>query len=244
MPKRKTSVRALVPLERLKAEHPFRFQWDRRKKKEPAPQPNTWLTPAGPCPNLYADVLNQPHVFFAAPQGPERDRVRDGVIHAALFEAPCRLRLILLDFADFGMLRFRELPHVKGYTRHPVTGAEYLQRAVGMMEKRMAARKGTVFPALWIILDGLDVLPAEQKEAMAPLIRQILTQGEKADVHLLALAAATGEFDASFPAHAFLLGGGVSYRTAERNEVCAIPQIEDQAIERQIRWWMDQKERV
>ncbi len=241
MPIKFKPIRTLAPLERLKAKRPRGFRWDRRKNERNS-LPVVWNAPTGLVYDLYGDLLRQPHVFAAGAPGSDRDRLRDGFLCGALSFAPDQFRWILLDLTDFGMLRFRELPHTVGYTRSPVTGVEFLRRAVKILDRRLTSISRR-FTALWIVLDGYDAFSADQKAVAEPLLRKILSRGRVTNVHLF-LTASGGipRLTKEFRTRIILEGG--EYRDERRKSARgAIPPCGDAVIGERIRWWMDQKER-
>jgi S-DNA-T family DNA segregation ATPase FtsK/SpoIIIE len=162
-----------------------------------------WKTPAGEYSTLYNDMLHQTHLLVAGATGAGKSTVVNGIVHAALFNAPCDVEFILIDPKGTELSDYSNLPHTIKYAQATEDCIKALEYGLQLVQTRfhdMKRRKLKTFDGsdIYIIIDELMFLlnrPQLKKQAMN-LLQDILVIARAARVHVIACTqsptAATG----------------------------------------------------
>lgn len=229
-------------------------------------KPKLWYTPGGQVLKLYLDMLEQNHIFIAGSQSKDRDMVRDGFIYTALYQSPSTLQFVLLDLVGTYLNGYRDLPHTLAYTHDLNEGAGLLKYVVSLVDNRLGEYRNDwsiTFSAVWIVIDGYDLLSLTYKKQVEPLIYSILSKGRIANVHLMLFSSyykPHSGIDEMFPAYGCLNGTtsakmyrimGIKNITSPVGEIIykgsttpvsrvKIPYLEESVLKERINWWMNQ----
>ena len=152
-----------------------------------------YTTPSGEYSRLYADMLNQVHLLIAGCTGSGKSTVVNGIMHAALFRAPCDIGFILIDPKGTELDEYSQLPHTLLYAQSTDECLEALEyslqlvniRFADMRRKRLREYDGS---HVYVIIDELMYLfnrPAIKKQAMN-LLQDILVIARAARIHVIA----------------------------------------------------------
>lgn len=162
-----------------------------------------WTTPAGSYSRLYADMLSQTHLLIAGAAGAGKSTVVNGIIHAALFRAPCDIGFILIDPKGTELSDYSRLPHTIQYAQTNADCIRALEYGLQLTRVRFAdmkRRKLRMYDGsdVYIIIDELMFLlnrPELKRQAMN-LLQDILVIARAARIHVIACTqsptAATG----------------------------------------------------
>ena len=162
-----------------------------------------WNTPGGEYSRLYYDMLQQTHLLIAGATGAGKSTVVNGIIHAALFNAPCKVGFILIDPKGTELSDYSGLPHTIQYAQATPDCIKALQYALQLVKTRFAdmkRRKLRLYDGsdIYIIIDELMFLlnrPQYKRVAM-DVLQDILVIARAARVHVIACTqsptAATG----------------------------------------------------
>lgn len=152
-----------------------------------------WNTPAGSYSKLYADMLDQSHVLLAGATGSGKSTVINGMIHAALFNAPCTVALVLIDPKKCELVKYADLPHTLKYASEPremLDALKYSLQIVNTRFKEMQRQRVTEYTGadVYVIVDELaDLLTTDSiKRQAAQVLQRIAQIGRAAHVHLIA----------------------------------------------------------
>lgn len=151
----------------------------------------SYRTPAGSVPAIYADMLRQPHMLIAGATGSGKSVAISGMISTAIYHGPGRARFILIDPKRVELKRYERLPHTITRASDPDDIINALQQALTITEKRfqdMERRDILQYdgPDLYVIIDELADLMTTDKKRAAPLIQRLGQIGRAARVHLIA----------------------------------------------------------
>lgn len=75
-----------------------------------------WKTPELDYYNLYADMLQQPHLLIAGATGSGKSVVINGMMTTALKDSPATVQFILIDPKRVELVDYKELPHTLRYS--------------------------------------------------------------------------------------------------------------------------------
>ena len=75
-----------------------------------------WKTPELDYYNLYADMLQQPHLLIAGATGSGKSVVINGMMTTALKDSPAAVQFILIDPKRVELVDYKELPHTLSYS--------------------------------------------------------------------------------------------------------------------------------
>lgn len=152
-----------------------------------------WNTPAGSYSKLYADMLTQSHVLLAGATGSGKSTVINGMIHAALFNAPCTVAFVLIDPKKCELIKYADLPHTLKYASEPramLDALKYSLQIVDARFKEMQRQRMTEYTGgdVYVIVDELADLmtTASIKREAAQVLQRIAQIGRAAHVHLIA----------------------------------------------------------
>lgn len=162
-----------------------------------------WTTPAGSYSRLYADMLEQVHLLIAGAAGAGKSTVVNGIVHAALFRAPCDIGFILIDPKGTELSDYADLPHTIQYAQTAEDCVKALQYGLQLTRTRfndMKRRKLRTYDGsdVYIIIDELMFLlnRPELKKRAINLLQDILVIARAARIHVIACTqsptAATG----------------------------------------------------
>ena len=96
----------------------------------------TWTTPAGAVYDLYADMLQQPHLLVAGATGSGKSVVINGIMHTALFKSPAQVQFILIDPKRVELIDYKPLPHTLKYSSEPGEMVQALEYAMEITDRR------------------------------------------------------------------------------------------------------------
>lgn len=151
-----------------------------------------WNTPGGKYSRLYADMLKQHHVLIAGATGSGKSVVINGIIQAALFNAPCRVGFILIDPKRVELAQYSDLPHTiahaKGY--NPKAWIDALTQAVNIMDaryKEMERKREKLYNGsdIYVIIDEWANVYKNGGDACYKAIMRLTSEGRAARVHVI-----------------------------------------------------------
>lgn len=148
-----------------------------------------WNTPGGELNNLYADILEQPHILIAGATGSGKSVIINGLIYSALYQSPNKVGFILIDPKRVELITYKNLPHTIDYASEPLEIVRAIKYAVEIMESRyreMQAKrqKKSDKPDIYVIIDEFADLITTNKKQVLPLLCRIAQLGRAAGVHL------------------------------------------------------------
>lgn len=151
-----------------------------------------WKTPAGEYSTLYAEMLKAHHVLIAGATGSGKSVVINGIIHAALFNAPCDVEFILIDPKRVELSQYATLPHTithaKGFD--PKAWNAALTQAVEIMDmryKQMERKHEKLYNGsdIYVIIDEwANVYKNGGKECYKAVMR-LTSEGRASRVHCI-----------------------------------------------------------
>lgn len=151
-----------------------------------------WTTPGGEYSRLYADMLSQHHVLIAGATGSGKSVVINGIIQAALMNAPCKVGFILIDPKRVELAQYADLPHTithaKGFD--PVSWLRALTQAVNIMDaryKEMERKREKLYNGsdIYVIIDEwANVYKNGGKDCYKAVMR-LTSEGRAARVHVI-----------------------------------------------------------
>ena len=152
-----------------------------------------YKTPEGQRSALYADMLNQSHVLLAGATGSGKSTVINGMIHAALYNAPSTVMFVLIDPKKVELVKYADLPHTMRYASEPkemLDALKYSLQIVDTRFKEMQRQRVTEYTGadVYVIVDELADLmtTASIKKEAAQVLQRIAQIGRAAHVHLIA----------------------------------------------------------
>lgn len=155
----------------------------------------TYKTPTGRYCNLFADMLEQPHLLVAGATGSGKSVVINGMITTLLYRLPGNSRpdevkLILIDPKRVELVAYKNLPHTVRYASEPEEMLSALQYAMTLAEGRykvMQEKRKKMYPGgdVYIIIDEFADLMTTQKREVVPLIQRLAQIGRAAKVHII-----------------------------------------------------------
>ena len=95
-----------------------------------------WKTPELDYYNLYADMLQQPHLLIAGATGSGKSVVINGMMTTALKDSPAAVQFILIDPKRVELVDYKELPHTLRYSSEPGEMVQALQEAIAITDNR------------------------------------------------------------------------------------------------------------
>ncbi len=151
-----------------------------------------WTTPAGSYSRLYADMLNQHHVLIAGATGSGKSVVINGIIHAALYKAPCDVGFILIDPKRVELAPYAYLPHTITHARgfNPEAWTSALQTALNIMDARykdMERRRQKMYAGsdIYVIIDEWASVYKNGGAACYKAVMRLTSEGRAARVHVI-----------------------------------------------------------
>ena len=152
-----------------------------------------WITPGGEYSRLYYDMLQQTHLLIAGATGAGKSTVVNGIIHAALFSAPCKVGFILIDPKGTELSDYSNLPHTIQYAQATPDCIRALQYALQLVKTRFAdmkRRKLRLYDGsdIYIVIDELMFLlnRHQYKRVAMDVLQDILVIARAARVHVIA----------------------------------------------------------
>ena len=151
----------------------------------------TWTTPQGQYYNLFADMLQQPHLLVAGATGSGKSVVINGIIATALKDSPAAVQFIFIDPKRVELVDYKRLPHTLQYASEPGDMVQALQLAINTTESRYKAMQRQhvkQYPggAVYVVIDELADLMTTNKKAVQPIIQRLAQIGRAANVHIIA----------------------------------------------------------
>ena len=139
--------------------------------------------------DLFTDALKQAHLLIAGQTGSGKSVVINGIIQAALLDAPCNRQFILIDPKRVELAMYRKFPHVIQYASENDTMLNAIATAENIMDNRYEIMqhdgiKKHTGSDIYIIIDELADL-IDTTKAAAAIIARIGRLGRAAKVHLI-----------------------------------------------------------
>lgn len=127
-----------------------------------------WKTPELDYYNLYADMLQQPHLLIAGATGSGKSVVINGMMTTALKDSPAAVQFILIDPKRVELVDYKELPHTLRYSSEPGEMVQALQEAIAITDNRyrdMARQHVKKYGggAVYVVIDELADLMTTNK---------------------------------------------------------------------------------
>lgn len=149
-----------------------------------------WITPAGTIPGLCKNILTQPHILIAGATNSGKSVLINSIIYTALYQAPAKMQLVLIDPKRVELVKYKQLPHTIRYASEPEEMRDSLEFCVDLMEKRYKTMQklGIVKSReshVYIIIDEFADLMTTQKRETLPLLCRIAQLGRAANIHLI-----------------------------------------------------------
>ena len=155
--------------------------------------PKCYKTPTGRVSSLFIDVLQQSHVLIAGATGSGKSVFVNGLIRAALFDAPSKTRLILIDPKGTELDQYKDLPHVIQYAQTPDECIKALEDAADITRARFEEMKRQHVKTyrgsdIYIIIDELMYLMNRKavKRRIFETLQDLLIIARAARVHVIA----------------------------------------------------------
>lgn len=151
----------------------------------------TWTTPQGQYYNLFADMLQQPHLLVAGATGSGKSVVINGIIATALKDSPAAVQFIFIDPKRVELIDYKCLPHTLQYASEPGDMVQALQLAIDTTERRykdMQRQHLKQYPggAVYVVIDELADLMTTNRKAVQPIIQRLAQIGRAANIHIIA----------------------------------------------------------
>ena len=136
-----------------------------------------WKTPELDYYNLYADMLQQPHLLIAGATGSGKSVVINGMMTTALKDSPAAVQFILIDPKRVELVDYKELPHTLRYSSEPGEMIQALQEAITMTDNRyrdMARQHVKKYGggAVYVVIDELADLMTTNKKQVQPILQK------------------------------------------------------------------------
>lgn len=150
-----------------------------------------WIMPQGQYYNLFADMLQQPHLLVAGATGSGKSVVINGIIATALKDSPAAVQFIFIDPKRVELVDYKRLPHTLQYASEPGDMVQALQLAIDTIERRykdMQRQHVKQYPggAVYVVIDELADLMTTNRKAVQPIIQRLAQIGRAANVHIIA----------------------------------------------------------
>ena len=165
------------------------------RSKDMFEKTTTYKTPTGRYSNLFADMLEQPHLLIAGATGSGKSVVINGMMAALLHRlpgnsTPDKVKLILIDPKRVELVAYKDLPHTVRYASEPEEMLSALQYAMELAENRfkvMQERRKKKYPGgdVYIVIDEFADLMTTQGRAVVPIIQRLAQIGRAAKVHII-----------------------------------------------------------
>ena len=151
----------------------------------------TWKTPGGSYSRLYNEFLHQTHFLIAGATGAGKSTVVNGMIHAALYKAPCDIGFIFIDPKGCELDEYKHLPHTIYYASELndcVKALEYGMQLVKMRLADMKRKKIRIYDGsdIYIFIDELMILMTRVRKEVLPTMQDILSLARCTKIHLIA----------------------------------------------------------
>ena len=148
-----------------------------------------WNTPGGAADAACLDMLKQPHLLIAGSTGSGKSVLINTLIYTALYNAPHRTQLILIDPKRVELIDYKYLPHTITYASEPDQITAALSYAVDLMERRYKTmqfnrEKKSGESHVYIVIDEFADLMTTQKRQTMPAIIRLAQLGRAANIHL------------------------------------------------------------
>lgn len=155
-----------------------------------------WNTPDVTYSNLYDDMLHQTHLLIAGATGAGKSTVVNGMIHAALRNAPCNVGFILIDPKGTELDEYKHLPHTLMYVdaaNDPkdrpmaacIKALEYAMQLYRTRTAEMKRRKLRMYDGsdIYVIIDELMQPMTRAKREFMPLLQDLLSLARCTRIH-------------------------------------------------------------
>lgn len=152
---------------------------------------HTITTPSGTYPQLYKDMLDQPHLLIAGATGSGKSVVINGIIYTALFNSPVANQFILIDPKRVELIQYKNLPHTLYYSSEPDTMVYALEYAMRLTENRYKSMQALNIRKyqgsnIYVVIDELADLMTTCRRDVQPLIQRLAQIGRAANIHIIA----------------------------------------------------------
>ena len=168
-----------------------------------------WKTPELDYYNLYADMLQQPHLLIAGATGSGKSVVINGMMTTALKDSPAAVQFILIDPKRVELVDYKELPHTLRYSSEPGEMVQALQEAIVITDNRyrdMARQHVKKYGggAVYVVIDELADLMTTNKKQVQEGKHKVQPVKRNTQVHLLPSPQTSSWFSFPIPFVAYL----------------------------------------
>lgn len=153
---------------------------------------HTYTTPAGEYPRIFEDMLQRHHVLIAGVTGSGKSTVISGIMRAAMYHSPAKVRFILIDPKRVELAAYSGLPHTITHAagHDPKAWIQALRQACDIMDTRysdMERRRKRMYDGsdVYVIIDELAMLHKSGGRACEALLLRLLSEGRAARVHVI-----------------------------------------------------------
>lgn len=159
-----------------------------------APKDVNYYTPTGPYYELFANMLDQPHLLVAGATGSGKSVVINGLIATLLYRQPKDrqggAQFILIDPKRVELSAYKRLPHTLKYASEPDTMLSALRYAMELADSRfkvMENRREKKYTGgdIYVVIDEFADLMTTQGKAVVPLVQRLAQLGRAARVHII-----------------------------------------------------------
>ena len=154
-----------------------------------------YKTPSGRIYDLYADMLNQPHLLIAGATGSGKSVAINGLVHTIMHRPPGigpgnAAEMILIDPKRVELVQYKKLPHTICYASEPGELIDALRAGMAITERRYQAMQRTGSKKygagdVYIIIDEFADLILCYPREVKPLIQRLAQIGRAAGVHVI-----------------------------------------------------------
>lgn len=149
----------------------------------------TYTTPEGTYQRIYADILDQSHTLIAGQTGSGKSVIINGIVQAALLDAPSKRQFVFIDPKKVELNQYRQFPHTIAYASEGDQMLKAIAYAENIMDNRYLqmqseGKKKHDGSHIYIVIDELADL-IDTTKAAAPIIARIGRLGRAARVHLI-----------------------------------------------------------
>lgn len=159
----------------------------------------TWKTPEVTYSRLYDDLLHQTHLLIAGATGAGKSTVVNGMIHAALRNAPCKVGFILIDPKGTELDEYKHLPHTLMYAdaahdpkdkpmQAIIKALDYAMQLYRTRTAEMKRRKLRMYDGsdIYVIIDELMQPMTRAKREFMPILQDLLSLARCTRIHVVA----------------------------------------------------------
>lgn len=166
-----------------------------RHRKQAAPE--VWRTPGGDVLRLSKLIFSEDsHTLIAGATRSGKSTLLHRVMADGLkLSSPAKMQFALIDLKRVELLRYKGLPHCRGYANTEAGAIELLRGVLAEMERRYTVMEGAQTidtpkydgPRLYVVIDELiPLMSGPRKSEATDLLLLLLSQGAAARVFVIA----------------------------------------------------------